>query len=47
MFLNYTIGFAESAIVLDLQMQMQALSQELLANQDILNEIQNSMTNSW
>jgi hypothetical protein len=26
---------------------MQALSQELLANQDILNEIQNSMTNSW
>jgi hypothetical protein len=46
-FFNYTIGFAESTIILDLQMQMQVLSQELLANQDILNEIQNSLTTGW
>jgi len=46
-FLTYSIGFAESAVIFDLQLQIQILNQDLLVTQEILNELQNSLHNSW
>jgi predicted membrane protein len=46
-FLTYSIGFAESAVIIDLELQIQILNQDLLVTQEILNELQNSLHNSW